>query len=117
MEYTQTYASDASQNFIPAAFLRDHYVFSGWNTKADGSGTQYADRASIEGLTADTDLFAQWLLASYPVIYELNGGTNSATNPQTFTYEDELQLSDPSRAGYTFSGWYAASDFSGNPIT
>lgn len=116
-EYTQAYAGGASLHLIPAAYLRDHYVFSGWNTKADGSGIQYADRASIEGLAADTDLFAQWSLASYPVVYELNGGTNSAANPQAFTYEDELQLSDPSRAGYTFSGWYAASDFSGNQVT
>ena len=41
------------------AFTREGYKFKGWNTEADGSGTPYADKATVK-LTADTTLYAQW---------------------------------------------------------
>ena len=41
------------------AFIREGYDFKGWNTEADGSGTPYADKATVK-LTADTTLYAQW---------------------------------------------------------
>lgn len=42
------------------AFTRTGYAFSGWNTKADGSGTAYADGASVS-LDSDITLYAQWI--------------------------------------------------------
>lgn len=60
------------------------YTFAGWNAKADGSGTPYADQASVENLTeinnGTVTLYAQW-------------------TPTSVTYT-------PTRAGYTFAGWY-----------
>jgi uncharacterized repeat protein (TIGR02543 family) len=41
------------------AFTRDGYTFAGWNTKADGTGTAYADLAEVE-VTEDLTLYAQW---------------------------------------------------------
>ena len=38
---------------------RDGYVFAGWNTAADGSGTAYAAGATFT-FAADTTLYAQW---------------------------------------------------------
>ena len=40
-------------------FTRKGYNFTGWNTKADGSGTPYADKATVN-LTENTTLYAQW---------------------------------------------------------
>lgn len=40
-------------------FKRDGYRFTGWNTKADGSGTDYRPGNSLT-LNEDTVLFAQW---------------------------------------------------------
>ncbi len=40
-------------------FTRDNYVFIGWNTKADGTGIAYADKASVT-LTSNLTLYAQW---------------------------------------------------------
>ena len=40
-------------------FTREGYNFKGWNTKADGSGTPYADKATVN-LTENTTLYAQW---------------------------------------------------------
>lgn len=46
----------------------NQYYFTGWNTKADGSGTSYAAGASYTTNAAAT-LYAQWELAySYPTI-------------------------------------------------
>ena len=41
------------------AFTREDYSFNGWNTAADGSGTSYADGATVT-LSANTTLYAQW---------------------------------------------------------
>ena len=46
------------------ALTREGYTFAGWNTKADGSGTAFADKATVKNLTvSETEaflLFAQW---------------------------------------------------------
>ena len=41
-------------------FKRENYKFTGWNTKADGSGAVYPDKGAILKLTADMTLYAQW---------------------------------------------------------
>lgn len=40
-------------------FTFDGYTFTGWNTAADGSGTDYQPDATFN-ITADTTLYAQW---------------------------------------------------------
>ena len=52
----------------PNAFTRDGFLFNGWNDEADGSGTAYADQASVAQLFTDSNygktitLYAQWKL-------------------------------------------------------
>lgn len=50
-------------------FTREGYTFNGWNTSPDGSGTTYADKASIKNLTTEDEttitLYAQWKPISY----------------------------------------------------
>lgn len=45
-------------------FKRAGYVFAGWNTKPDGSGTAYADNEKVQNLTSvagkTVTLYAQW---------------------------------------------------------
>ena len=56
--------------------------------------------------TADSTLYAQWSVKVYDIAYNLNGGTNSAANPATYTIEDTpLTLENPSKIGYIFDGW------------
>ena len=45
------------------AFKRSGYTFAGWNTAKDGSGTAYADKASVT-VEGDMTLYAQWKAAS-----------------------------------------------------
>ena len=62
-------------------FTRPKYTFTGWNTKANGIGTAYADNATLT-LTEDTTLYAQWtLITDYTVL--LPDGDNIAVDPET----------------------------------
>ena len=55
---------------------------------------------------------------SYSISYELNGGTNASGNPVSYTAgASELPLSAPTRAGYTFEGWYTTSSLSGTSVS
>ena len=61
-------------------FTKDGYAFIGWNTKADGTGTTYSNKAIIENLSpVDNDeitLYAMWKIPTYKVYYNGNGNTD-----------------------------------------
>ncbi len=48
---------------------------------------------------------------SFPISYVLNGGTNSDKNPVNYLKGESISLSDPTRTGYTFGGWFLDSKF------
>ena len=56
-----------SANLTANTFTRTDYVFTGWNTKADGSGTSYADTALYAAPVSEDNkivvLYAQWVPA------------------------------------------------------
>ena len=56
----QTFSYGVDTKLTKNTFTRDDYVFTGWNTKADGTGATYADEGSIIDLTEDLTLYAQW---------------------------------------------------------
>ena len=93
-------------------FTREGYTFTGWNTKADGKGTGYADGATVK-FDVDTTLYAQW--TQKPVItfdancgegnmgaQTVNPGVSAALLANTFT-----------RADYDFAGWNTKADGTG----
>ena len=82
------------------------YTFLGWNTKADGTGIPYAIGDSFI-IKADRVFYAQWSDAiAYDITYNLDGGTNALSNPDTYTVEDDtITLANPTKTGYTFLGW------------
>ncbi len=104
------------------SFVRTGYYFDGWNTRADGRGTSYADKETVSGLSrtnkATVNLYARWVLVDYSIDYNLDGGANNKKNPTTFYITSkEIKLANPSKTGYTFMGWYKYEDFSGNKVT
>ena len=94
------------------AFKKKGYKFTGWNTKADGSGKTYKNAASVSKLTTKdgktVKLYAQWKKVSYTITYKLNGGKNNSKNPAKYNVKTEtIKLKKPTRKGYTFVGWYS----------
>ena len=59
-----THTYDAAKALTANSYSRTGYTFTGWNTKADGTGTTYADKASVKNLSSAKDakvtLYAQW---------------------------------------------------------
>ncbi len=55
---------DISSSLRANSYSLAGYTFTGWNTKADGTGTSYKDKASVKNLTdvynGKITLYAQW---------------------------------------------------------
>jgi uncharacterized repeat protein (TIGR02543 family) len=91
---------------------RINYNFAGWNTAADGTGTNYAVGATYSG-NSNLTLYAKWTLVTYAVNYNANSATSGTTpTNQTKTYGVNLTLQTNSgnlaRTGYSFAGWNTA---------
>lgn len=95
---------------------RNGYEFLGWSETQSGTTiTSYTMQAS------NITIFARWKATNYTITYECNGGVNDSNNPVSYNADSfqssSLSFSNPTRAGYTFAGWYAESNFSGSSVT
>jgi len=64
-----TVAGGSSFTIPVNSFIKENYVFGGWNTAADGTGTPFAQSAVVENVNADMTLFAQWMQAQPPQVF------------------------------------------------
>lgn len=108
----QSFRYDVAQNLRANSFSRIGYTFTGWNTKADGTGTNYSNQQSVKNLTTanggTVTLYAQWKINNYTLTVDPNGGIwASKANSQTFTqnYLSTKTIQDPTRAHYRFLNW------------
>ncbi|MBQ2125536.1 MAG: InlB B-repeat-containing protein, partial [Spirochaetales bacterium] len=114
----QIFTEGESQNLFANTFIRNGYNFTGWNTKTDGSGTNYTDKQSLtlSGETTSLTLYAQWQknVTYAKVTFNSNGGTgNMAEQSFTVGVSQNLQANIFTRADYTFIGWNSSADGSG----
>ncbi|MFA7364884.1 MAG: InlB B-repeat-containing protein [Patescibacteria group bacterium] len=115
---TQTLSYNIPTNLNANGFTRTGYTFSGWNTLANGSGTDYADGALYTIGAGDVTLYAKWTVGTYTVTYNANGSTGGTVPAnQTKTHDVTLVLATNSgnlvKTGYTFAGWNTAANGSG----
>ena len=110
---SQTKVYDKSLTLTTTKPTRTGYNFVKWNTKSDGSGTNYASGGTYTA-NAGATLYAQWSPVTYTVSYNANGGTGAPAN-QTKTYNVTLKLSSikPTRTGYDFVSWNEKADGTG----
>jgi uncharacterized repeat protein (TIGR02543 family) len=91
------------------------YVFLGWNTAQNGSGTNYAGGNDVVMSTSNVTLFAQWTANSYRLSYNSNNGSAApAGENRVVDTTTAISASVPTRAGYTFNGWNEVVDGTGN---
>ena len=101
---------------------RPSYVFNGWNTAANGSGTSYAVSGALVMPAANVTLHAQWVPANFGVVYNANGGTGApAAINAAFGSTVTISTNQPTRTGHTFRWWTTTSNGTGttyrNPAT
>jgi len=95
--------------------VKTGYVFDGWNTKADGTGTAYAAGASLNTDLSSTagatvTLYAHWVAdtTQYTVTFDKQGGEGGADSVMVSYGSPMPSVTAPSRTGYTFGGYYTA---------
>ncbi|MGE7114846.1 InlB B-repeat-containing protein [Lysinibacillus sp. NPDC047702] len=95
------------------------YTFAGW-FKESALTTEWD--FAIDVITADTTLYAKWTVNSYGVTFNTNGGSVVASDSVIYN-EKVTKPTAPSKAGYTFAGWFKESalatewDFATDEIT
>ena len=89
----QAFAPGAEGTLTTNAFARTGYTFTGWNTKADGTGNTYANEASLSNIetenTTPITLYAQWQMdpVKYAVqIYGINQDVDASGNTLGLTF-------------------------------
>ena len=96
---------------------RGGYTFLGWYTEKDGGEKVTTDTVFTENST----IYAHWqkqAAQAYTVTFDANGGTINSGVITSYTYGVGATLpTDVTREGYTFAGWYASADFSGDTVT
>lgn len=106
----QNFATGDSGAVSANRFVKPGYTFDGWNTKADGGGTNYAADATLMSLNnltaASPTLYAKWRANNYTVSFNANGGTGSMAD-QSFAYDapENLTTNSFARGSDAFLGW------------
>ena len=86
---------------------RTGYTFNGWNTASNGSGTNYAKGATYSA-DASATLYAMWTANKYTVTLNQQSGSGGSSSVQA-TYGSAMPSATmPTRAGYTFNGYFDA---------
>ncbi|MCR8632200.1 S-layer homology domain-containing protein [Paenibacillus radicis (ex Xue et al. 2023)] len=100
--------------------VKTGYTFAGWNTEADGTGTNYSAGATFTMGTTDVTLYAKWTMNStYTLRYNSNGATSGSVPTDSGSYEQGVAVSvygntgNLVKAGYTFAGWNTQADGNG----
>ncbi len=76
---------------------KDGYTFYGWKQ------TSYS--ITSKDHYATVNLQAQYETITYTIKFVLNGGTCSSKLPSKYNTEQSIAFPNPTRTGYTFTGW------------
>ncbi len=81
---------------------RAGYTFVGWDIK--GVSLSIEDNLFTMGIS-DAELVARWEVKQYQLTIDANGGTYGEETNQNIDFNSSIEISNPTRVGYTFTGW------------
>jgi len=97
-------------SIVPPVATRTGYDFAGW-VDEDGNAVDF-DNTTVITPAHDVNYFATWNVKSYALNYQANGGQfDDGTNRKSYniafgTASADMEVpADPTREGYTFTGW------------
>jgi uncharacterized repeat protein (TIGR02543 family) len=110
-----TTTTDRTVGAAPTAPTKDGYTFAGWfaNVGLTGNAITFP---YTHNQTSSFTLYAKWTANELDVTFESNGGS-SVSAATTTTDRTVSAPTAPTRAGYTFAGWFANVGVTGNAIT
>lgn len=90
------YTEKTGGNIVSAPCNNTKTEYPDWTEKNWNLTT--TDRATV-------DLYARWQANNYKIAYNLDGGTYGTSHPTSADYDTIVTIDNPSKAGYTFTGW------------
>ena len=127
MDTIENVKYDSDQKLTANGFIKAGYVFTGWNTKDDGSGKSYLDKETVKNLTsvdgATVTLYAQWEetwanhASSSLETTEINGVTyNVIASAEDLAYLSKQSISSTLLGKYIQTADIDLSDYTWLPI-
>lgn len=89
---------------------REHYEFTGWMGTDENDNTFQISSVFAKTACQNYDLTASWKPVQYRISYDLSGG-NVDGAPLHHAFEEDVVIPNPTKAGYTFAGWFLDSDY------
>lgn len=115
-EMSEMKVTDTAKPLPENSYKRTGYRFTGWNTEKDGSGSPFADQASVDTsiITTNVTLYAQWV-KEFTVKYLANGGSGAIIKPETYITGEEVTIAANTftKTGADFDSWNTKADGSG----
>ena len=117
-----TTTQNFEDSYIPKTELnlltptKDGYTFTGWNITS-GNSVLSGNKLIIG--SENTTITANWSATSQTLTVNLNGGSTSQSFKGTYKTSEVITLTNPTRTGYTFTGWSVTSGnskLSGNTL-
>ncbi len=103
---------------VTADMTKDGFVFAGWFEENDFSGTAVTEITTSD--TGDKTYYAKWD-AVYSVTLTANGGAiTDGKDVTAYVSGKAVTLptgTDITKTGYTFAGWFADAQFTGDAVT
>ena len=109
----QRIARGTTANLTRNSYSRTGYIFMGWNTSADGSGTSYNDCALVT-VSSDMTLYAQWAVRGVSITFDSNNGSGETSSQVVpLNTPATLRANTFQNAEYGFACWNTRADGSG----
>jgi uncharacterized repeat protein (TIGR02543 family) len=112
---TNSYLSGATVTVLnnTGNLVKTGNAYIGWNTASDGSGTTYVGGNTFSMPPSDLTLYAQWLADTYTVTLNKQSGTGGS-NSVIAAFGSAMPVATaPTRTGYTFGGYFTATNGAG----
>jgi uncharacterized repeat protein (TIGR02543 family) len=100
------------------SLVKTGYRFNGWNTAANGNGTNYEEGTSTQ-ITGNLTLYAVWVALSFTITFDGNTSTGGSVPTSVTGYGTKTITSAAGtlvKTGYIFKGWNTQADGQGTRL-